>query len=394
IPFHSQLSQVYLDGKINDSVKLLLIDSTTEGIAFISPWLCIFGKDKVKKVVEQKIEFFLEELEEKHVVITLEAIVEAFMTSISISELEASRAVFSKILGPRIACLISKGSQDLITVSAKAITDIFTMSDYCNYLPSLETIGAVDKLASILDNCEDPMIQTSLSNILAKLAEFGSSNTVDKVLHRFPINRLADLLSPLADDWHESVLTTLMSLIKAGKSRTIERMFAFEIDKSLIKLLEIGSEVVQNNAIVTLKTFYELGGPAVNRSLRPVNLNLLPWQARLRLEKLVLSDRNPPSPPKPQTFEELVHKLLDSDNKQVLEAMEMILQSPLIKRLSELLQHGKPEQNSIKSELVFTLMKLACSGGEPFIKKFLDYNIIPELVKMMQCNTADLHVGI
>lgn len=35
-------------------------------------------------------------------------------------------------------------------------------------------------------------------------------------------------------------------------------------------------------------------------------------------------------------------------------------------------------------------MKLACTGGEPCIKKFLKYDVEPELVKMLQCSVTDL----
>ncbi|RVW81700.1 hypothetical protein CK203_044541 [Vitis vinifera] len=274
----------------------------------------------------------------KTAAITLEAIIQALMASESISELEASRASFSSILGPRIENLISSDSQDLIAVTAEAVTIIFSK-------------------------------------------KFGSLDTVDKVLQSILINQLADLLSPNNEEWHESVFTTLMSLIKAGKLNAIERMYALEIDKSLIKLLESGSEVAQHHAIVTLKAFYEVGGPPANGY------------------KYSLA-------PKPQTFEYLIHKLLDHDIKQVLEAMQhlipivekagdsrirkMILQSPLIKRLSELLQYGHSEQNTIRSESAFLLTKLACSGGEPCIKKFLEHDIIPELVKLMHCNAPEL----
>ncbi|CBI36281.3 hypothetical protein VitviT2T_013599 [Vitis vinifera] len=402
---HDMVS-LYLDCRTHDSVKILLSESSPERIAFISPWLLTFGKETVKQIAEQRTEFCLSGLEEKQAAITLEAIIQALMASESISELEASRASFSSILGPRIENLISSNSQDLIAVTAEAVTIIFSKSDYQKYFPSLETTGAVEKLASILENCEDLMIQTNISIVLAKLAEFGSLDTVDKVLQSILINQLADLLSPNNEEWHESVFTTLMSLIKAGKLNAIERMYALEIDKSLIKLLESGSEVAQHHAIVTLKAFYEVGGPPANGSLQPGNLNLLPWQARLSLERFVLSDISIPLAPKPQTFEYLIHKLLDHDIKQVLEAMQdlipivekagdsrirkMILQSPLIKRLSELLQYGHSEQNTIRSESAFLLTKLACSGGEPCIKKFLEHDIIPELVKLMHCNAPEL----
>lgn len=400
---HDMVS-LYLDSKTDDSVVLLLNESTDEETAFICPWLLIFGKQRIKKIAEQRIEILLGVLEEKQAVITLEAIIQALMASKSISEFEASRESFISILGPRIANLISSDSQSLIAVSAEAITNIFNKSDYCNYFPSLESTGAVDKLAIILENCEDPMIQTNISTVLAKLAEFGSSETVDKVLQSIPFNQLANLLSPDDEEWHEIIFTILMSLTKAGKSKAVKRMTSSQIEKNLIKLLENGTEVAQHHAIVTLKAFYELGG--LNGSLQPDNLNLLPWEVRLRLERFVLSDQNVLFSPRPQTFEDLIHKVLDSDNKQLLEAIQdlipiiekavdprirdMIVKSPLIKRLSELLQYGNSEQNSMKSESAFLLMKLACSGGELCIKKYLEYDIIPKLLKMMQCNIVEL----
>ncbi|XP_022716564.1 uncharacterized protein LOC111275448 [Durio zibethinus] len=397
---------LYLDSKTTESTEMLLHGSTPEKTAFICPWLLIFGKENVKRIVEERMKLFFDILEEKQVVITLESIIQAFMASNSISELEASRASFSRILGPRIADVISTNSQILIAVSAEAIINIFSKSDYCNYFPSLETASVVDKLVNILENCEDPVIQINILTILAKLAEFGSPETVNKVLQSIPFNQLADLLSPNAQEWHESMFTILMSLTKAGKSKAVERMFAFEIEKNLIKLIESGSELVQHHAVVTLKAFYELAGPSSNSSLRSANLDLLPWQVRLRLERFVMPDRNIRLLPTPQTFEDLVHKVLDNDYKQVLEAMqdlipiiekagdpsfrEMIVQSPLIRRLSELLQSGHAEQNSVRSESAFLLMKLSYSGGEPCIKKFLEYDVIPELIKMMQCHIAEL----
>lgn len=399
---HDMVS-LYLDSKTNDSVKMLLSDSTSEENAFISPWLFIFGKEKVKRVCEQQMELSLSLLQEKQSVITLEAITQALEVGILISEFEARRIGLCKILGPKIARIITDGSHDLVSVSAVAITNVFTKVDYSEYMPSLENTGAVDKLAYILETCEEPLIQTSILTVLANLAEFGSQNTPNEILERIPMNRVADLLSPLAEEWHDTVFTTLMTLTKAGKSKAVEKMFCFQIDKSLIKLLETGSDVAQNNAIVILKTFYELGGGSGNRSLRPGTLNLLPWQARLRLEKFVLSDKSSLPSPKPQTFEDLIQQLLSNDGKLILEAMQelipivekveepkfrdMILKSPLVKRLSELLQH---EQKEAKSESAFLLMKLACAGGEPCIRKFLEHDIVNELVTMMQCTETEL----
>ncbi|KAL4626396.1 hypothetical protein ACB092_05G092800 [Castanea dentata] len=384
---HDMVS-LYLDSKTNDSVVFLVNESSDENKALICPWLFIFGKESVKRISEQKIETFLSVFEEKQAVTTIEAIIKALMASKTISDFEASRATFVGILGPRIEGLISSGSQGLVAVSAEAITNIFNRSDYCNYFPSFESTGAVEKLSMILENCEDPKIQTNISIVLAKLAEFGSSKTVNKVLQSIHFNQLADLLSPDAEEWHESMFTILMSLTIAGKSKAVERMIACESDKNLIKLLENGTEVVQHHAIVTLKAFYELGGCPTNGFLQPANLNLLPWQNVTLL-------------PKPQILEDLIHMVLDSNYKQVMEAMQdlipivekagnpkirdMILNSPLIKRLSELLQSGNSQQSSMKSESAFLLMKLACAGGEPCIKKYLEYDIIPELVKMVQC---------
>ncbi|XWS20405.1 hypothetical protein CRYUN_Cryun31cG0098300 [Craigia yunnanensis] len=359
---HDMVS-LYLDSKTTESTEMLLHGSTPEKTAFICPWLLIFGKENVKKIVEQRMKLIFEILEEKQVVITLESILQALMASNSISELEASRASFSRILGPRIADIISANSQSLIAVSSEAIINIFSKTDYCNYFPSIETASMVDKLASILENCENPLIRTNILTIFAKLAEFGSPEIVDKVLQSIPFNQLADLLSPNAQEWHESIFTILISLTKAGNSKAVERMFAFEIEKNLIKLIECGSELVQHHAIVTLKAFYELAGPSSNSSLQPANLDLLPWQVRLRLERFVMPDRNIPLLPKRQTFEDLIHRVLDNDNKL---------------------------QNSMRSESAFLLMKLAYSGGEPCIKKFLEYDVIPELVKMMQCHIAEL----
>lgn len=396
---------LYLATKINDSVEILLHESTLEGCAYICPWLLIFGKENTKSIFEQKILHFLSS-EAKEAVIILRSIIQVMMASKSISELEASRANFCSILGPQIADLILTDSDSLIAVSAEAITNIFSMSDYCNYFPSLEGSGVVNKLASILENCEDPLIQTNISTVLGKLAEFGRLETVDKVLEAIPFNQMAELLSPECEEWHESIFTILMSLTKAGKSKAVEKMLAFEIDKNLLNLLEHGSEVAQHHAIVTLKTFYEVEGPSENGSLRPTNLNLLPWQVRFRLERFVLSDGNVPISPMRQTLEDLIHKLLENDKKKMLEAMQdlipivekareptirdKILNGPLIKRLSELLQYENLEKNSIKSQSAFLLMKLACSGGEPCIKKFLEYDIVPELVKMMQCSVTEL----
>lgn len=100
--------------------------------------------------------------------------------------------------------------------------------------------------------------------------------------------------------------------------------------KKLIKLLENGSEVVQHHDNVTLKAFYELGGYPTNGSLQPTNLNLFPWQVRLRLEIFILSDQNVTLSPRPQTFADLIHKVLDRNYKPILEGMQDLI--PIVEK--------------------------------------------------------------
>ncbi|KAL5976950.1 hypothetical protein ACLOJK_021287 [Asimina triloba] len=396
---------LYLDSKINDAVKILLSESSDEDAASCSPWLFIFGKETVKAVAEQKIEFFLDTLDEKLVVMTLEAIIQSLMASKSISEFEASSRSFSSLLGDRVAKLVLVGPQNVIAVAAKVL-NILSKDDFCRCIQSLESKGAVYKLLCLLESSNDPLDQTNISAVVAKMAEYGSPETIDKVLESICISQLADLLGPGTEECHETVFSSIMSLTKAGKLKAVERMFASGVDKKLIGLLANGCDVMQHHAIIALKTFYELGGPVMRESLHPGTLNLLPWDARISLEKFVLMDRSIPLSPKPQTFEDLIHKILQRDNRRVLEAMqdlipiiekaadpqirEMILKSPLVERLATLLQNAHSEENRTRSESAFLLMKLACSGGGPCIRKFMEFDIIPELFKMMQCNAVEL----
>lgn len=107
---HDMVS-LYLDSKIEDSIDILINGQKSEEKASICPWLLIFGKEKIEEVAKQKIELLLSVIEEKQVLISLEAFLEALLTSMSISELEASHASFSSILGPRIADIFSTDSQ-------------------------------------------------------------------------------------------------------------------------------------------------------------------------------------------------------------------------------------------------------------------------------------------
>ncbi|KAG9459677.1 hypothetical protein H6P81_004185 [Aristolochia fimbriata] len=402
---HDMVS-LYLTTKVNDAVNNLLVEVAAECAASVAPWLFVFGKDTIKTIAEQKMGSFLDELEEKNVGITLEAIVSALMASKSISELEASSVNFRNILGPRIVALISTGTPDTIASAAKAISNIFNKNDFYEYVRPLENMGGIDKLIALLEVSEDPLVETNVSAVLARLSECGSPETMEKILMSMPMNRLADLLVPDSEEWHESVFAILMSLTKAGKSKAVEKMFCSGIDKKLIRLLEVGSDMSQHHAMVMLKTFYEMGGSLADGHLRAGTLSFLPWHARFTLERFVLPERDITLSPKLQSFEDLVPKILARDSKRVLEAMQelipiienagqptirdRILQSPLVERLTLLLQYTSQEQNQVRSQASFVLMKLACSGGEPCIRKFLDYDIVHELVMMMQCNIPEL----
>lgn len=177
---------------------------------------------------------------------------------------------------------------------AEAITNIFNQNDYSTYFPSLEITGAVDKLAFLLEKCDDPILQINIYNILVKLAEFRCPGTVDKVLQSIHFDQLANLLSRVAVEYHESLFAILMSLIKSGKRNAVERMFASGIEKNLITFLETETEVVQHHAFIISKAIYEMSGSPVNASLKPAHLSLLPWQMRLQLETFVFSDKSVP----------------------------------------------------------------------------------------------------
>jgi len=127
----------------------------------------------------------------------------------SLSEFEASRLGFSKILGLRIAEIIAVGSPDLIFAVTTAITVIFFQADYINLAQSLETAGSIDKLIDLLGACEDTSTLANLSSVLAKISEHVDATIADEILSRIPMDRIADLLSVENEQWHEIVFTTL-----------------------------------------------------------------------------------------------------------------------------------------------------------------------------------------
>ncbi|VAI45257.1 unnamed protein product [Triticum turgidum subsp. durum] len=103
---HDMVS-LYLENKANDAAHTLLTDSFPEYAALVAPWLFIFGKETMKGPAEQKMRSFFSLLEFMEIEILLGSTTQALMACKSISEFEASRLGFSKLLGPRIAELIS-----------------------------------------------------------------------------------------------------------------------------------------------------------------------------------------------------------------------------------------------------------------------------------------------
>ncbi|CAN6457243.1 unnamed protein product [Victoria cruziana] len=402
---HDMVS-LYLDSKVDDAVKILLIDSKTNDSASVSPWLFAFGKERVKSIAEQKMRCFLSSTDGKHVLTTLESIVQALMASKSVSDLEASSAGFSCILGPKVSGLISGGSLETVAAVAKSMMNIFCKNDYIEYHQLLEDADAVDKFATVMEETDDPTIQTSVSIVLAKMAEYGSQATVDKVITRIPMNRLADLLVPHMEEWHDNIFAAVISLVKAGNGRAADRMFASSIDKKLMDLIDSGSEIAQYHAIVTLKSFYESAGPIVHHYLKQGTFEHLPWDAKLHLERFVLKELHVPFSPRPQSLSDIIDKLRGSDSRQIVEAMqdvvpivekandqrirEMILQSAFIKIVAEFLRQGSLVDNRVRSLSAFVILKLCCSGGKACVCQILEYDVVQNLVKMMQCNVEEL----
>lgn len=402
---HDMVS-LYLENKTNDATRALLSDSISYNVALVAPWLFVFGKECMKRPAEQKMGSFFSLLEFMDIEILLVNTTQALMACRSLSELETNRIGFSKILGPRIAEIISVGSLDLIFAVTAAITVIFSPSDYINLAHSLEIAGSIDKLIDLLGACEDTSTLANLSSVLTKISEHVDATIADEILSRIPMVRIADLLTAENEQWHEIVFTTLASLTKVGKLKAVETMIESGIDNKLLVLLGNGSEISQHHAIITLKTFCELGAP-LQGCIGPAVLLHLPWHARISLERFVLFDRNVPQSPKPQqSFEVILHNILQRDNKNIIKGIQgllslaetandtrvqdLLLGSHLFDRLAWLLQRREVEKNQVRSQTAFLVMKLACTGGEPYVHRFLELNIVHELIDMLQCNIDEL----
>lgn len=403
---HDMIS-LYLENKVHDAVKMLLMDTISEASAAVAPWLFVFGKEETKKAAEKKLKDFLRSVHERQVVVTLEAIVQALQASKSVTELEASSVNFRCLVGPEIVYLISEGSDNIIAAVARSMSNFFCLEDYMQYMESLESVDIIEKLTKLLETCDDPVVQTDVAMVLSRLAECGNEDMANEVLMRIPMKKLVDLLDPDIEELHDNLLKTLMILAKAGKEKAVEKMFMAGMERKLIGLLENGSEVAQHRAVITLKSFSELGGSdLVHGFLRSGIMEHLPWNARFSLEKLTNSERAIPSLPKRQAVEDLASNILDKNNINAMDAMqnllsivekadvpeirEMILQTALVENLAKQLQHILSDKNRIKSEAIFVLMKLGSSGGEPCIRKILKFDIIQDLISLMSCKSPEL----
>jgi hypothetical protein len=103
------------------------------------------------------------------------------MACITLSEFEASKIGFSKILVPRIAEIISIGSPDLIFTFTTAITIIFVPVDYINLTFSFEIVGSIDRLIDLLGACEDTSTLANFSSVLAKIFEYVDGTIADEI---------------------------------------------------------------------------------------------------------------------------------------------------------------------------------------------------------------------
>ena len=77
---HDRVS-LYLENKVHDAIKMLLMDAIFEASAAVAPWFFVFGKEEAKKVAEQQLKGFLRSVHERQVLVTLEAIVQDFQAS-------------------------------------------------------------------------------------------------------------------------------------------------------------------------------------------------------------------------------------------------------------------------------------------------------------------------
>jgi hypothetical protein len=108
------------------------------------------------------------------------------MACISLSEFEASKIGFSKILVPRIAEIISIGSPYLIFTSTTIVAIIFVPADYINLICSFEIVCSIDRLIDLLCSYEDTSTQANISSVLAKISKHVDGAIADEIWQEFP----------------------------------------------------------------------------------------------------------------------------------------------------------------------------------------------------------------
>jgi hypothetical protein len=157
---------------------------------------------------------------------------QALIACISLSEFEASRIRFSKVLVPRIAEIIFIGSPDLIFTVTTAIVDIFVSADYINLTCSLEIVGSIDILIDLLGASEDTSTLANFSSVLAEISKHIDGTIADKIWQEFPWIKLQ---ISCCRKWamYENVFARLASLIKIVKLKAVEIMIESVIESRL-----------------------------------------------------------------------------------------------------------------------------------------------------------------
>ena len=388
---------LYLESKISSTMETLITGSSDGAMAAACPWLIVFGSEKVKCFAKEKMNALISLSHEKEAQVALESTVQALMASKSISDLEASIKSFICMVSPKVPDFISSASPSTVAALSKVVAILFTDDDYFECAQSLENIEAVDNLLEMLRNDSDQSTQLGIFHLVAKIAEHGSYQTINRVLDTAPMEILAELLSPDDELLHDHAFATVMSLAKAGKADAVKVMVDAGIDKSMVDLVEHGSDVAQHHALVVLKVFYEMGGSV--GCLIPGALDHLPWHARIRLERFVASSKPSSSiSPKPQSVDEIFNKIKNGDQKQIVKAaqdlipvidknsrnpriLNMILHSSLVENLANVLRNGNSDEEIVES--AFLLMKLACCGGDVITQELLNQDVVLELVRII-----------
>ncbi|XP_024540053.1 uncharacterized protein LOC9634115 [Selaginella moellendorffii] len=422
---------LFLETKTEESIALLLKEHSlihAESRAAIVPWLYRFGNRRIVKLAEDSlVEVFWSNSEELPAIV-LWNVVEVLSTSSTMAELEAASIGFSRILGPELARLFLLGFEDLHAAVARCVANCFARSDYERHTFALVQAGAPEKLAVLVRNHEEFHVRRDAAMVLARLAEF-RHDACEEIMREVPLKEVVELLDPRAEETHNPVIDSLMTLARAGEEVAVREIFLAGAGKKLEEMLLSGSEIAQQRAIVALKSFHELGGSSVQGFLRGSGILLrreLPWQAKLSLERLTVLDRkssfnqrsSSSAPAKRHWIAQKVAVLRDGSEIEQLRAiqelapameraeagdpqlLDSILSTSLIEVLAAKLDQAaspspassssrqiKHASNRIKSEACFALVKLS-AGGSRCIKVMIKAKVVDNLVVAMACSAS------